>query len=116
MKKDIEWLKGKLEAFQKGENMFTVDYNAGMQDAFEYVQELIDQLDEPQELPVIPQWVADNIEDKKRVDVLLSVAIAGFPEFKLQKELGINEHECNELYARAWLDGYMVEDAEEIKE
>lgn len=62
-----------------------------------------------QGLPVIPQWVADNIESKKRVGTRLNVAMSEFPEFKLEKELGIDEHECNELYARAWLDGYEIE-------
>ena len=33
-----------------------------------------------------------------------------FPESKLEEELDINAHECNELYARAWLDGYVVEE------
>ena len=61
-----------------------------------------------QELPVIPQWVADNIESKKRVGTRLNVAMSEFPEFKLEKELDIDEHECNEIYARAWLDGYEV--------
>ena len=62
MKKDIKWLKGRIKGFQEGENMFTAEFNAGVQDALEYVQELIDQLDEP-EKPVIPQFVADYIEE-----------------------------------------------------
>ena len=62
-----------------------------------------------QELPVIPQWVADNIESKKRVGTRLNVAMSEFPEFRLERELDIDEHECNEIYARAWLDGYTVE-------
>ena len=57
---------------------------------------------------MIPQWVADNIESKKRVGTRLNVAMSEFPEFKLEKELDIDEHECNEIYARAWLDGYEV--------
>lgn len=61
-----------------------------------------------QELPVIPQWVADNIESKKRVGTRLNVAMSAFPETSLEKELDIDEHECNEIYARAWLDGYTV--------
>lgn len=61
-----------------------------------------------QELPVIPQWVADNIESNKKVGTRLNVAMSEFPELKLEKELGIDENECNELYARAWLDGYTV--------
>lgn len=69
---------------------------------------IIDKLDEPEKV-VVPKWVADNIESKKRVGTRLNVAMSEFPEFKLEKELGIDEYECNELYARAWLDGYEVE-------
>lgn len=66
-----------------------------------------------QELPVIPQWVADSIESKKKVGTRLNVAMSEFPEYKLEQELGIDEHECNELYARAWLDGYTIASEEE---
>lgn len=48
MKRNIEWLKDKINVFQKEENIFTAEYNAGAHDALEYVQELIDQLDEPE--------------------------------------------------------------------
>ena len=48
MRKEIEWLKDEIKVFQKGENMFTAEFNAGVQQALEYVQELIDQLDEPE--------------------------------------------------------------------
>ena len=48
MKKNKEWLKDEIKVFQKGENMFTAEFNAGVQQALEYVQELIDQLDEPE--------------------------------------------------------------------
>ena len=109
--KDIQWLK--KEIHKELEDWHGVE--GGIDgDGINEIMLLINQLDQP-ELPVIPQWVADNIEDKKRVGVLLSVAIAGFPEFKLQKELNIDEHECNEIYARAWLDGYTVEEEEEQK-
>lgn len=68
-----------------------------------------------EELPKIPQWVADNIESKKRVGTRLNVAMSEFPEFKLQKELDIDEHECNEIYARAWIDGYTVEEEQKYQ-
>ena len=48
MMKDIEWLKDEIKSFQEGENMFTAEFNAGVQQALEYVQELINQLDEPE--------------------------------------------------------------------
>ena len=111
MKRDKEWATGEVDRYLSYEGVNEA------RNALVFAKGLINQLEEPevlsQELPVIPQWVADNIEDKKRVGVLLSVAIAGFPEFKLQKELNIDEHECNEIYARAWLDGYTVEEKEQ---
>ena len=113
VKRDKEWATGEVDRYLSYEGVNEA------RNALVFAKGLINQLEEPevlsQELPVIPQWVADNIEDKKRVGVLLSVAIAGFPEFKLQKELNIDEHECNEIYARAWLDGYTVEEEEEQK-
>ena len=81
----------------------------GLGDIFEAVA--VESLLVPkQELPVIPQWVADGIESKKRAGKRLNLAMSEFPESKLMKELGIDEHECNELYARAWLDGYTVKE------
>lgn len=38
MIKGKEWLKGRIKGFQEGENMFTAEFNAGVQDALEYVQ------------------------------------------------------------------------------
>lgn len=58
MKKDKEWLKGRIKGFQEGENMFTAEFNAGVQDALEYVQELINQLDEPETLS--QEWIDEN--------------------------------------------------------
>ena len=63
MKKDIEWLKGEIKNFQKGENMFTAEFNAGVQDALEYVQELIDQLDEPETLSEKWIWKYGGMSD-----------------------------------------------------
>lgn len=48
MEKDKARLKEEIKVFQEGENMFADEFNAGVQDALEYVQELIDQLDEPE--------------------------------------------------------------------
>ena len=58
MKKDKEWLKEEIKVFQKGENMFTAEFNAGVQQALEYVQELIDQLDEPETLS--EEWIENH--------------------------------------------------------
>ena len=82
---------------------------------FVCVEDLKNLLVPKQELPVIPRWVADNIESKKRVGTRLNVAMSEFPEFKLEKELDIDEHECNEIYARAWLDGFTIASEDEQK-
>lgn len=37
MKKDKEWLKGELKFFQEGENMFTDEFNVGVEHTIEYV-------------------------------------------------------------------------------
>ena len=151
MKKDKKWLKDEIKVFQEGENMFAVEFNAGVQDALEYVQELIDQLDEPEvkqldkkikelesyngelirdnnqlrnqldepQKPVIPQFVAVWIEKNKKQSESLVFAIThiyykneiGKSPNKEEKkifqwmELAYNE----EVFARAWLDGYEVE-------
>lgn len=115
MKKDIEWLKGEIKNFQEAENMFTGEFNAGVQDALEYVQELIDQLDEP-EKPVIPQFVADWIESyrKKTLVELINDAVYSSSEnsrcFRrwFHEKMGF-ESNYSEFIARSWLDGYEVE-------
>lgn len=151
MKKDKKWLKDEVKVFQEGENMFTAEFNAGVQDALEYVQELIDQLDEPEvkqldkkikelesyndelirdnnqlrnqldepKKPVIPQFVAVWIEKNKKQSESLVFAITHIyykneigksPNKEEERifqwmELADNE----EVFARAWLDGYEVE-------
>lgn len=58
MNEDIEWLKDEIKVFQNGENMFTAEFNAGVQQALEYVQELIDQLEEPETLS--EEWINEH--------------------------------------------------------
>lgn len=82
------------------------------------VLELVEQLDEPQplKLPVVPQFVADWIEKLKQIkNFIPSLAYALNSEVWSENNL---PDECidwlynannQELFARAWLDGYEVE-------
>lgn len=115
MKKDKERLKGEIKNFQEGENMFTAEFNAGVQQTLEYVQELIDQLDEPQK-PIIPQFIANWIEGyrKKTLVELINDAVYSSDEdsqcFRrwFHEEMGF-ESNYDEFLSRVWLDGYTTE-------
>lgn len=66
---------------------------------------LIEQLDEPQKT-VVPQFVADWIEECGTKEKSLLTAILYTPE-KVNSWVGDSDNQ--ELFARAWLDGYEVE-------
>lgn len=72
---------------------------------FRYIGALIEQLDEPQPVKV-PQFVADWIEEKRDM---------GWKLAQMLLQAGLNEQygrwvvDNQELFARAWLDGYEVE-------
>lgn len=88
-------------------------------DVFGYIKGIINQLDEPQkiELPKVdlkksqkvkvPQCVADWIEEKRDM---------GWKLAQMLLQAGLNEQygrwvvDNQELFARAWLDGYEVEE------
>ena len=73
---------------------------------FRYIGALIEQLDEPQPVKV-PQFVADWIEEKRDM---------GWKLAQMLLQAGLNEQygrwvvDNQELFARAWLDGYEVEE------
>lgn len=71
-------------------------------------EELKAELDETEKV-VIPRFVADHIEFCKSENKRLNVALSESPESKMVFEMGVNWEEANEIYARAWLDGYEVE-------
>lgn len=68
------------------------------------------QLDEPQKV-TIPQFVAEYIEQKKNDDYHLLGAMIEIRSHK-NKEIDewFEEDDNMELFARAWLDGYEVEE------
>lgn len=71
--------------------------------------QLIDQLDEPQKVQV-PQFVADWIEECKNDDFHLFGAMEGISSNRKKLDYWFREDDNMELFARAWLDGYEVEE------
>ena len=75
---------------------------------WEDVKEIFEQLDEPQPIK-IPQCVADWITHSKNIGRSLFGAMSIFEEnFKIKKWMQWAENQ--ETFARAWLDGYEVEE------
>lgn len=70
--------------------------------------ELIKLLDEPQK-PVVPQFVADWIEECKNDDFHLFGTMEGISSNQKKLDYWFREDDNMELFARAWLDGYEVE-------
>lgn len=102
MKKDTEWLKEEVKDYLAIEGVYDA------RTALKAVLEYIDQLDEP-EIPVIPQFVADHIEVRKKVGKRLNVALSESPELNMSEKMNISIFEANNIYARAWLDGYTID-------
>lgn len=75
----------------------------------EFVLDLIEQLDEPQK-PVVPQFVADYIDFKKTYDFHVYGAMRVIEDHH-DKRIQEWFYEGNiETFARAWLDGYEIEE------
>lgn len=70
---------------------------------------LIEQLDEPQK-PAVPQFVADWIEECKNDDFHLFGAMEEMSLHQKKLDYWFREDDNMELFARAWLDGYTVEE------
>ena len=76
--------------------------------ALEDVLDLVKQLDEPQKV-VVPQFVADWIEECKNDDFHLFGAMGAISLNQKKLDYWFREDDNMELFARAWLDGYEVE-------
>lgn len=81
--------------------------NVKLVDQYDVIK-LIEQLDEPQK-PVVPQFVADWIEECKNDDFHLFGAMEGISSNQKKLDYWFREDDNMELFARAWLDGYEVE-------
>ena len=66
------------------------------------------QLDEPEKI-VVPQFVADWIEECKNDDFHLFGAMEAISLNQKKLDYWFREDDNMELFARAWLDGYEVE-------
>ena len=125
MKKDLNWLKDEILT-----DMRYLEGNREIQQldikyqTLREVAQKINSLDEPetlsQELPVIPRFVGDWIEEVKKQNKSLVFAIAHIYD---KNEIGESPNEeenrifqwmelddNEEVFARAWLDGYEVEE------
>ena len=69
---------------------------------------LVGQLDEPQKV-VVPQFVADWIEECKNDDFHLFGAMEAISLNQKKLDYWFREDDNMEVFARAWLDGYEVE-------
>ena len=128
--KDLQWMKDQLEKdyadgkrvqsrIKDGEKIEGIDiksYWRGSQTANYIARCYLEDLDEPevlsQELPVIPQFVAEWIEETKPYKSL-RVAFEYIAQRKRDNhddKLAFWVEEGNsETFARAWLDGYEIE-------
>lgn len=89
---------------------------------FGYIKGIINQLDEPQKLNLpkvefkksqkvkVPQFVAEIIEYYKRHNATLYDALREKNFNKQYNEWLMNEQDAYNNFARAWLDGYEVEE------
>lgn len=81
--------------------------NSKIVDHLEVIK-LIEQLEEPQKV-VVPQFVADWIEECKNDDFHLFGAMEAISLNQKKLDYWFREDDNMELFARAWLDGYKVE-------
>ena len=77
--------------------------------AYENILKDLEQLDEPQKV-TIPQFVADWIEECKNDDFHLFGAMEGISSNQKKLDYWFREDDNMEIFARAWLDGYEIEE------
>ena len=73
------------------------------------ILEDLKQLDGPQKV-IVPQFVADWIEECKNDDFHLFGAMEGISSNQKKLDYWFREDDNMELFAHAWLDGYTVEE------
>lgn len=82
--------------------------------ALDDVLDLVKQLDEPKPVQV-PQFVAEIIEYYKGQNATLYDALRGKNFNKQYNEWLMNEQDAYNKVARAWLDGYTIEEEKKYK-
>lgn len=113
MKKEKEWLKNEVKSlFDEAYDSGKMEYHES-EESIHRINSLVDQLDEP-ERPVIPQFVADWIEENE----CLSLIYIGFKLFNNRiKDEDLNDWISNnqEQFCRAFLAWPNVEVEKEKK-
>ena len=99
----------KQELIERIECLKNVFGNKNEYVKIDFVVELISELDEPQKV-TIPQFVADWIEECKNDDFHLFGAMEAISLNQKKLDYWFREDDNMELFSRAWLDGYEVEE------
>lgn len=107
-------LMNKQEFIERMKSLKNIFGNKSEYIKIDAVIELASELDEPQK-PVVPQFVADWIEECKDDDFHLFGAMEGISSNQKKLDYWFREDDNMELFARAWLDGYEVEEEELVK-
>lgn len=107
-------LMNKQEFIERMKSLKNIFGNKSEYIKIDAVIELASELDEPQK-PVVPQFVADWIEECKDDDFHLFGAMEGISSNQKKLDYWFREDDNMEIFARAWLDGYEVEKEELVK-
>ena len=98
----------KQELIERIEGLKNIFWNECEYVKIDFMIELVSELDEPQK-PVVPQFVADWIEECKNDDFHLFGAMEDISLNQKKLDYWFREDDNMELFARAWLEGYEVE-------
>ena len=136
MTKNKEWLLQKIhdervqlaQSFTEGKETDDESaFNDGRDRALSSVLRLIEQLDEPEQTdinvgllkPTVPRFVADWIDKYQKYEDIYTALSDGFDGFEsgevyswLHGYEGVGNQE---LFARAWLDGFTVEEEQKYR-
>lgn len=102
-------LMNKQEFIERMKSLKNIFGNKSEYIKIDAVIELASELDEPQK-PVVPQFVSDWIEECKNDDFHLFGAMEDISSNQKKLDYWFREDDNMELFARAWLDGYEVEE------
>lgn len=116
MKKGKEWLKEEINKTMETASYKSIFYSPRMSRIlYDDLIKVVDQLDEPEitdptiskkETVVIPQFVAQYIDSVRREGATL---LGSMDYFLNSKEIKSWMRANQELFAKAWLDGYTIE-------
>ena len=107
-------LMNKQEFIERMESLKNIFGNKSEYIKIDAVIELASELDEPQK-PIVPQFVSDWIEECKNDDFHLFGAMEDISSNQKKLDYWFRKDDNMELFARAWLDGYEVEEEELVK-